>query len=223
MKPNAQVIDGRRSMRSLVDALAKLEEAGCLKEGDHATVRAFWMQLPDGAVVATIAVIAPGEQPHRVMLPSAARFIAKNTVGERRERPVEELDGALTDRDGNVQLQDGSYLHGVELIPVHLPEELTETEMEVLLCVLDVLGLKKECYRPLHAELVPGLEVLDFALVAQVGAERKLPSLKAIEREVFRRMPHIKRQTLATVLARAGLRRPRSGKRARPRSLIATI
>ena len=134
-----------------------------------------------------------------------------------RERPVEELDGALTDRDGNVQLQDGSYLHGVELIPVHLPEELTETEKEVLLCVLDVLGLKKECYRPLDAELVPGLEVLDFALVAQVGAEQ-LPSLKAIEREVFRRMPHIKRQTLATVLARAGLRRPRSGKRARPRS-----
>ena len=114
-------------------------------------------------------------------------------------------------------------MHGVELIPVHLPEELTETEKEVLLCVLDVLGLKKECYRPLHAELVPGLEVLDFALVAQVGAERKLPSLKAIEREVFRRMPHIKRQTLATVLARAGLRRPRSGKRARPRSSIATI
>jgi hypothetical protein len=217
MKSNAQVIDGRRSMRSLVDALAKLEEAGCLKEGDHATVRAFWMQLPDGVMVATVAVIAPGEHRRRVILPSAVRFIAKNTVGERRERPVEELDGALTDRDGNVQLQDGSYLHGVELIPVHLPEELTEAEKEVLLCVLDVLGLKKECYRPLHAELVPGLEVLDFALVAQVGAEQ-LPSLKAIERDVFRRMPHIKRQTLATVLARAGLRRPRSGKRARPRS-----
>jgi hypothetical protein len=33
MKSNAQVIDDRRSMRSLVDALAKLEEAGCLKEG----------------------------------------------------------------------------------------------------------------------------------------------------------------------------------------------
>ena len=62
--------------------------------------------------------------------------------------------------------------------------------------------------------------VLDFGLVAQIGRERALPSLKAIERDVFRRMPHIKRQTLATALARAGLRRPRSGKRARPPIIV---
>ena len=181
------------------------------------------MQLPDGAEVATVAVIAPGEQRHASCCRAAARFTAKNTVGERREHHLEELDGAITDRDGNVQLPNGSYVHAVELIPVHLPEELTETEKKVLLCVLDVLGLKKECYRPLHAELLPGVQVLDYALVAKAGAERKLPSLKTIEREVFRRMPHIARQTLATALARAGLRRPRSGKRARPRSSCATI
>jgi hypothetical protein len=90
-------------------------------------------------------------------------------------------------------------------------------------CVLEVLGFKKECYRPLDPELAPHLMLLDYALVAQIGREREMPSLKAIERDVFRRMPHIKRQTLATVLARAGLRRPRSGKRARPRSSSATI
>ena len=103
MKPIAQVIDGRRSMRTLADALVKLEKSGLLKEGDHATIRTCWMQLPDGAVVATVAVIAPGEQRHGVMLPSAARFTAKNTVGERRERDLVELDGAVADRDGNVQ------------------------------------------------------------------------------------------------------------------------
>ena len=136
-------------------ALAKLEEAGWLKEGDHATVRAFWMQLPDGAMVATVVVMAPGEQPqNHVMMPAAVRFTANNTVGERPEHHLDELDGAITDRDGNVQLPNGSYVHAVELIPVHLPEELSETEKEVLLCVLDVLGLKKECYRPLHAELL---------------------------------------------------------------------
>src|SRR5829696_8298465 len=208
MKPTAQIIDGR-SMRTLADALAKLEEAGWLKEGDHATVRAFWMQLPDGTMVATVAVMAPGEQPYHVVLPAAVRFTANNTVGERREHHLEELDGAITDRDGNVQLPDGSYVHAIELIPVHLPSE-SEAEKEVLLCVLDVLGLKEDCYRPAHAELLPGMQVLDYALVAQVGAKRKLPSLKYIEREVFGRMPHIKRQTLATALARAGLRRPRS-------------
>jgi hypothetical protein len=222
MKPTAQVIDGRRSMRTLVDALAELEEVGWLKDGDRATVRALWMQLPDGAVVATVAVIAPGEQPHRVMMPAAARFTAKNTVGERHERDVGELDGAVVDRDGNVELPDGSYVHAVELVPVRLHEELTETEEEVLVCVLDVLGFKKECYRPLYPEVAPHWHVLDYALVAKVGAERALPSLKTIEREVFRCMPHVSRQTLATVLARAGLRRPRSGKRARPRSSIAT-
>jgi len=219
MKPIAQVIDGRRSMRTLADALVKLEKSGLLKEGDHATIRTCWMQLPDGAVVATVAVIAPGEQPqNHVMMPAAVRFTANNTVGARREHHLEELDGAITDRDGNVQLPDGSYVHAVELTPVHLPQELTDSEEQVLRCVLDVLDVKKECYRPLHAELAPHLEVLDYALVAQLGAERKLPSLNTIEREVFRRMPHVGRQTLATVLARAGLRRPRSGKRARLRS-----
>ena len=98
-------------------------------------------------MVATVAVMAPGEQPYRVVLPAAVRFTANNTVGERREHHLEELDGAITDRDGNVQLPDGSYLHAIELIPVHLPSE-SEAEKEVLLCVLDVLGLKKDCYRP---------------------------------------------------------------------------
>src|SRR5215217_6418353 len=100
MKLTPQVIDGRRSMRTVADALATLEEAGWLKEGDHGTIRAAWMRLPDGAEVATVAVIAPGAQPHRVMLPAAVRFTANNTVGERRVHHLEELDGAITDRDG---------------------------------------------------------------------------------------------------------------------------
>ena len=131
MKPTAQIIDGR-SMRTLADALAKLEEAGWLKEGDHATVRAFWMQLPDGTMVATVAVMAPGEQPYYVVLPAAVRFTANNTVGERPEHHLDELDGAITDRHGNVQLPNGSYVHAIELIPVHLPSE-SEAEKEASL------------------------------------------------------------------------------------------
>src|SRR4051812_10471381 len=63
---------------------------------------------PDGAAVATVAVITPGEQPHRVMLPAPMCFTANTTRGEQRECKIEELDGAITDSDGNVQLRDGS-------------------------------------------------------------------------------------------------------------------
>ena len=162
-------------------------------------------------------------KPHGVILPSAARFMAKNTVGERRACPVEVPDGAMTDRDGNVQLRDGSYLHGVELIPVHLAVELTETEKEVLLCVLDVLGLKKDCFRPLDPELVPDLEVLDFALVAQVGAERKSPNLKAHRAGGLQAHAAYQAADLGDRAGACGPSRPRSGTRARPRSSIATI
>ena len=149
MNPIAQVIDGRRSMRTLVDALASLEKVGLLKEGDHATVRTCWMQLPDGSVVATVAVIAPGEQPHSVMLPAAARFTAKNTVGRAARIRLGRAGRREHGRRGQRAAPGRLVRPRCGALPVHLPEELTKAETEVLLCVLDVLELKKECYRPL--------------------------------------------------------------------------
>jgi len=210
-----QVYDGRQAMRTVADALAKL---GHLAR-DGAEIGVLTLQLPDGGAVAPlILVMAPlGGATSAVRLPAADRFAASDTYGERRQYEIAALHGAKVDDRGNVDLGDGGHVHAVELLPARMPEDFSEEEKSILICVLDLLDLKKDCVRPLDPEFAPNIMVLDYSLVAQVGATAKLPSLKAIERKLVTRMPKVTRQALADVLARAGLRLPRSGKRARGR------
>ena len=108
-------------------------------------------------------------------------------------------------------------MRAVELERARLTNELTLEQETILRCVIKVLEVEDRCYRPVDGDLLPGLVALDYAAVAKLGL-KKLPSLKTIEWKVRRLMPEVKRQTLANVLALAGLRRPRSGLRARPKS-----
>lgn len=226
-----EVWDGRAHMRTLADALAKLQALGALADRDLAEIRTTLMQLPDGNVAGTVVVFGrTGERSVRVILPVAASFTAKNTIGLRERYEIDRLDGATCDPDGNVRLREGSFVHAVELEKVALTCELTPSQEDIstpsqedisrpsqetiLKCVLHILGVEKQCYRHVHPELLPGVFALDYAAVARLGAE-KLPSLKAIERDVRKHLPNVPRQTLANVLALAGLRRPRSGPRAR--------
>src|SRR3712207_346802 len=124
-----KVWDGREAMRTLADGLAKLQELEALADNGQAEISAFPMQLPDGSIVATVAVSAYAVSSWRIMMPASAHFTAKNTQGERHRYEIDMLDGAITDPDGNVQLPDGSYVHAVELEPVRLTERLT-TEQE---------------------------------------------------------------------------------------------
>ena len=209
-----QVVDGAR-MRTLADALAELEEKGGLVGEEEAEIRVGLMQLPDGTVAGTVALIGPDRADRcAVMLPSSVAFSAKNTIGERHRYHIDELHGATSDLNGNVQLSDGSHVHAVELETVRLVAQLTEAQEELLRCVLKALGYERECLRAVDEELLPGMVALDYAAIARLGAE-KLPSLKAIENELRKYRADVPRQTLANVLALAGFRRPRSGARAR--------
>ena len=172
------------------------------------------MQLPDGSTSAAVTVSAFGRS---VLMPSATHFTAKDMSGALLRREISALDGAVTDAAGNVQLSDGSFVRAVELERARLTNELTPEQENILRCVIKVLEVEDRCYRPVDVDLLPGLVALDYAKVAELGAEQ-LPSLKTIERNVLKIMPEVTRQTLANVLALAGLRRPRSGPRARPKS-----
>lgn len=212
-----RIWDGRGTMRTLADALAKLEELGSLAADAKAEVLVLPMRLPDGRETGIISVGQQITSSWRIAMPSSAHFTAKDTFGHRRRYPIFRLHGAITDLNGNVDLRDGSLVHGVELTPTRLSYEWTDQQQSILDCAIEFLNAEDRCYRPVYGELLPGLRCLDFAEVAKLGAE-PLPSLKAVERHVRRRFPSMSRQTIANVLAAAGLRRPRSGPRSRKQS-----
>jgi len=146
-------------------------------------------------------------------MPSSSSFIAATTVGERRTFAIEDLHQGISDPEGNVQLRDGTHVHALELGPELLQYTLNNEQEEILCAVIRALKAEKRCFRPVDQGL-PELIVLDYARVAELGRERQ-PSLKAIHREVLKELPDLSRHKLARVLAMAGLRRPRSGPRAR--------
>jgi hypothetical protein len=217
-------LTGARRCAGIADALAKLTEIGALAADGEATIDVPIISLPDGRSVGSVGVGAShGEKGGRIQMPAAAEAMARDTLGTPIRLRIERLDGATTDADGNVQLLDGTSIHAVELVPVHLTQTLSKEQEVILHLALRFLRDAKpdlatavgECYRPVDEGVLPGWAALDYAAIARLGQQR-LPMLKAIERYVTDRMPHVSRQTIANALALAGLRRPRSGRRARP-------
>jgi hypothetical protein len=208
--------DGRCTMRSLRDALYKLREVGGLSKDADVLIQVVKLELPDGRAPGLVSVTPADPGPKgrwTVLMPSSSRFFASSTVGERRTFAIEDLHQGISDPDGNVRLWDGTFVHALELEPESLHYTLDKEYEEILCAVIRALKAEERCFRPLD-ERLPELIVLDYARVAELGRKR-LPSLKAIYREVLKDIPDLTRHKLARVLAIAGLRRPRSGPRAR--------
>ena len=219
-----EFVDGREKMRTLADALAKLREIGALAGDGEATIYVPLISLPDGRSVGSVGVGAShGEKRGRILMSAAAEAMARDTLGTPIRLRIERLDGATTDADGNVLLLDATPIHAVELVPVPLTQTLSKQQEAILHLALrflrdespDLAKAVGESYRPVDEGLLPGWVALDYAAIVRLGQQR-LPIFKAIERYVTDRMPHVRRQTIANALAAAGLRRPRSGRRARP-------
>src|SRR5688572_28807067 len=106
--------DGRRTMRSLRDALDKLQEVGGLREDGDVLIQAARLELPDGRAPGLVSVTPADPGPKGrwiVLMPSSSRFFAATTVGERRTFAIEDLHQGISDPDGNVQLRDGTHVH----------------------------------------------------------------------------------------------------------------
>ena len=206
--------DGRKTMRSLADALTKLRELGSLSDSDNVEIKTMGLRLPDGRLSGTVSVLGPHQQDGTrriILMPSSARFSAKTTLGERRTYAILELDNAKSDSEGNVELADGQFLHAIDLIPAPAHYDLTRTEQLIVVGTILFLKLKKECFRPVDENLAPGVEVLDYAAVAKVRIKR----LKPIVQYIKKHLPDVSETIICSALKRAGMQFPRSHTSAR--------
>jgi len=204
--------DGRKSMRSLADALAKLREEHNLCEGQNVEIKTMGMRLPDGRLSGVVSVLGP-QQPDGtrmvIFMPPSARFSARTAMGHRQTYIIPKLNGATSDSDGNVELVDGQFLHAIELIPAPAHYDLTPTEHMIVHAAIASLKLEHQCYRALH-DLLPGLKVLDYAEIAQV----RIKKLKPVVRDVRKFVPEVSDTYIVATLKRAGMQLPRSRRRA---------
>jgi hypothetical protein len=201
-------IDGRYTMRSVVDALAQLHEVGDLRDGEQVGILTMPVRLPDGTYSGVMSVVAPPPpSPPKsiVLMPASSGFTARTPLGTPVTYTIDVLDNAVSDAEGNVTLANGQCVHHVQLKLASF-YEFSETDDAVVRLTIRFLGLEDRCSRALDADFLPGCTALDYALVRGIEIKR----FKPVVQYVLRHRPHLSASAVALALRRAGMTLPRS-------------
>jgi hypothetical protein len=207
--------DGRKTMRSLADALTKLRELGNLSDGENVEIKTTGISLPNGRLSGIVSVLGPQQQDGTrrvIFMPSSATFSARTTLGERQHYEIQKLNDATSDSEGNVELADGQFLHQVELIPAPAHYDFTLREEKIVMAAIEFLqregGLpKRRYYRSVDEKLLPDVKFLDYAQVAKVRIKRLKPVVRYI---MELKLPDVTEALIRASLKRAGIQLPRS-------------
>lgn len=202
-----RTINGRRTMRSIADALEALRGEGLLEDCSHLEIRTSPLpSLTDEApsLVIVVCHLDPPEKPWGVALPSAWEFRGR-APGESVPEifDVSRLDRARVAEEGTVKLSDGTDLRAVEVIAASLPHKLTELQKSIVYWTIKFTGSEDDCYRygpPTH-----DLTWLDYAALRKLEIPKLAPLVRFIA-EKTRLI--INRQTVAYTLAVCGVRVP---------------
>ena len=206
--------DGRKTMRSLADALTKLRELGNLSDRENVEIKTTGIRLPDGRLSGIVSVLGPQQQDGTrriIFMPSSATFSARTTLGDRQQYEIQKLNDARSDSEGNVELANGQFLHQIELIPAPAHYDFTLTEKKIVMAAIVFLQreglLEHQCYRSVDEKLLPGVKLLDYAQVAKVRIKRLKPVVRFI---MELKLPDVTETFIRATLKRAGMQLPRS-------------
>jgi hypothetical protein len=206
--------DGRKTMRSLADALAKLRELGNLSDGEKVEIRTTGIRLPDGRRSGVVSVLGPQQQDGTrrvIFMPPSATFSARTTLGDRQHYEIQELDNATSDSAGNVELANGQFLHQINLIPAPAFYDFTLTEHKIVMAAIVFLQreglLEHQCHRSVDEKLLPGVKLLDYAQIAKVQIKRLKPVVRFIMKL---ELPDVTETFIRATLKRAGIQLPRA-------------
>src|ERR1700733_13602794 len=119
-----------KKRRTLADAIEVLHRDVGFQGDDRAQIRLGRMQLPSGDIVNLTGIFFESSVHQKtfiVWLPTAVKFRAilqdQSVIGQ---FDIDRLQEATFDDAGNVELSDGTRMHAVEIIPAHLPYELSD-------------------------------------------------------------------------------------------------
>jgi hypothetical protein len=206
--------DGRKTMRSLADALTKLRELGSLSDRENVEIKTTGMRLPDGRLSGIVSVLGPQQQDGTrmiIFMPSSATFSARTTLGHRVQYEIQKLNDARSDSEGNVELANGQFLHQIKLIPAAAHYDFTPTEQQIVRAAIVFLQreglLEHQCYRSVD-EMLPDVKLLDYAQVAKVRIKRLKPVVHYIMDDL--KLPCVTEALIRATLKRAGMQLPRS-------------
>ena len=205
--------DGRKTMRSLADALAKLRELGNLSDGEKVEIRTMGIRLPDGRPSGVVSVLGPQQKDGTrmvIFMPPSATFSARTTLGDRQHYEIQELNNATSDSEGNVELAN-RHLHQINLIPAPAHYDFTLTEHKIVMATIVFLQqeglLEHQCHRSVDEKLLPGVKLLDYAQVAKVQIKRLKPAVRFI---MNLKLPDVTETSIRATLKRAGMQLPRA-------------
>jgi hypothetical protein len=124
-----RTMNGRRSMRSIADALEAFRNNGHLVHGSLVEIRTSPLPSLTHEAPSIVLVVChhPSEEPWGVALPTSWEFTGRPHGTSTPETfEISRLDRAKVDEDGTVTLSDGTHLRAVDVVPAALPWELTE-------------------------------------------------------------------------------------------------
>jgi hypothetical protein len=200
--------DGRKSLRSIVDALEKLRELGGLQGEGNIECRTLRIELPNARVSGVVCVIGPRQDDGRrwiIRMPSADKFSAISTTKVRQTFEIGLLNGAIIDQDGNVSLRNGQHVHGIHLTPVPVHYDFDSTEHAIVWHALRLLGKLDDCWRSVDENLLPGIKRLDYSAIRNIRVQGRKQLLYDVCRDIG-----VSGSFVAKTLAAAGMRGPRS-------------
>ena len=207
--------DGRKTMRSLADALTKLRELGNLSDRENVEIKTTGIRLPDGRLSGIVSVLGPQQQDGTrmvIFMPSSAAFSARTTLGDRLHYEIQALNDATSDAEGNVELANGQFLRQIDLIPAPAHYDFTLIEKKIVMATIVFLQreglLEHQCYRSVDEKLLPDLKLLDYAQVAKVQIKRLRPVVHYIMDEL--KLPYVTEALIRATLKRAGMQLPRA-------------
>jgi hypothetical protein len=205
--------DSRDKRRTVADALEVIRQELGVDEIPVAEIRVGPLPLPSGEATAVVVLVCP-ELDCCVGLPASGWFTAlPERCSQRHRFKICCLDQAKVSSTGSVVLTDGRCLRGVEMVPTHMPYELSLVEKRILHNVIKFTA-SYGCYRNLRDDLpqhlqprIPDLWVLDYGRLHTIP---KRP-LKAIKAYIETQDPQltVSNQKIADALAKCGVRVPR--------------
>jgi hypothetical protein len=218
--------DSRDKRRTIADALEVIRQELAVDEMPVAEIRVGPIPLPCGEATAVVMLVCPDLECW-VSLPASSWFTAfPEKTSQRHQFKIHCLDQAKVSSTG-VVLTDGRCVRGVEMVPTHMPYEMSLVEERILWNVIKFTA-SYGCFRNLRDDLpqhlqpgIPGLWVLDYGRLHTIPRR----PLKAIKAYIETHDPEltVSNQKIADALAKCGVRVPRRRPRRERTTAHATI